>query len=83
MTDNGGEASLMYEKPRKEYDGNTQAGITSALFFNTEKEGMSFVVIGSKLDTTGYFKEDYTSSEIDENYNIWEHKRAAKGPARW
>lgn len=35
------------------------------------------------MDTTGYFVEDYKSDEIEENYEVEEHKRAENGPARW
>ena len=35
------------------------------------------------MDTSGYFYEDYKSDEIDENYEVEDHERAAKGPSRW
>jgi len=83
MTDKGGSASLMFEKVKAEYDGSTRAQITSNLFFNTEKEGHSFVIIGNKMENTSYFVEEYESEEVDNDYDVWEHKRASKGPARW
>ncbi len=83
MTDNGGSCSLMFEKPYADYNGNTQAGITSKIFENQEKEGATFVVIGTKMDTTGYYVEDYKADEIEENYEAEDHPKAAKGPSRW
>jgi hypothetical protein len=59
MTDNGGSGSLIFEKAKVDYDGDTQAGITSSKLFNAEKNGFTFSVIGTKMDTTGYFVEDY------------------------
>lgn len=83
MSDNGGQGSLMFEKPKVDYDGDTQAGITSSKLFNTDKSGYTFSVIGSKMDTTGYFFEDYKAEEVDENYDIEDHARAIKTPSSW
>lgn len=51
--------------------------------FNLDKHGNTFVVIGTKMDTTGYFVEDYKAEEIDENYSVEDHARGNKAPSRW
>jgi hypothetical protein len=40
-------------------------------------------VIGTKMDTTGYYEEDYKADEIEENYEAEDHNKAAKAPSRW
>ena len=69
MSDEGGEARLVYEPSMKVYDGTDSAGIKGRAEINAELLGFSFKVVGDPVSNINFFKETY----VKEDFNLgWE-----------
>ena len=58
MSDEGGEARLVYEPSMKVYDGTDSAGIKGRAEINAELLGFSFKVVGDPVSNINFFKEN-------------------------